>query len=203
MVERSALEIVNLVVAVGARTKMSVAIDHPRKHRRLRQVDHFCAWRNLYIGSRGNALDALILNRNDHVFTNVVAGGIKQAPRQDIAGLGCGLVSRVGRGLRKNDRRKRQTNERSEVFVPRFGVVQGAAPGSELDGFRIGQRSFKVALRTVKRLVADAKGEEGSEPVQATHRRALPGPTRVEDPVPHDPCYFDTAASPLDNPHCV
>ena len=47
VVEGRVLEVVNFVVAVGARTKMGVAIDQAGKHRRLREVDHFGARRNL------------------------------------------------------------------------------------------------------------------------------------------------------------
>ena len=105
MAERSVLEVVDFVVAVGARTQMSVAIDQAGQNRRLREVDHFGARRNLEIGGGGDALDPLILDHDDHVFANVVAGGVKQAAREDVADLGRRLVSRrSGRGLPESDR---------------------------------------------------------------------------------------------------
>ena len=55
--------------------------------------------RNLEIGGRGDALDALALDYDDHVFTNIVARGIEEAAREDIADRGSGLISGPSGGL--------------------------------------------------------------------------------------------------------
>ena len=87
------LKSVDLVVAVRTRIQMSVAIDQARENRGLREVDHFSARRNLEIGGRGNALDALTFDHDDHIFTNIVARGIKQTAREDITDCGSGLIA--------------------------------------------------------------------------------------------------------------
>ena len=65
-----------------------MAINQARQYGRIRKIDHIAARRNLDISRRRDTLDPLSFDDDHFVFSNVVAGGVKQSAGENVTDLG-------------------------------------------------------------------------------------------------------------------
>jgi len=66
---------------------MRMAVDQPRQHRGLRQIDHRGARRYCHRKRGGHALTSVVLDDDHHVVTQGFSGGVEQMASADIDDL--------------------------------------------------------------------------------------------------------------------
>ncbi len=90
--KRGSLHTPNRIVAVCARLQVRVAVDQPRKHPILGEINDRGPGRNHHLRRGRHFGNSLALDDQHHIVTQIVAGGVKQMAGLDV---NCGR-SRLG-----------------------------------------------------------------------------------------------------------
>src|SRR5215472_17349584 len=117
--EGRVFEVVDLIVTIGARAQVRVAINQPGQHRGVGEIDHRRAGRDREGISGGHALNAFVHHLYDNVLPNIVRGAVKQAPGANVGGLRRGRRRRrrLARLLGDGPRDKREDKKEEARYA--------------------------------------------------------------------------------------